>query len=79
MSKNTRNAAGCFLLQLLLATLFIGCTFEDNIEELRRKLKSETRPGRIEGARNYVSLDLSGSTFDSIEPLTFSSCSSLNT
>jgi hypothetical protein len=43
MGKNTRNAAGWFLLQLLLATLLIGCTFEDNIEALRReKLKSET-------------------------------------
>jgi uncharacterized repeat protein (TIGR02543 family) len=43
MCKNTRNAAGWFLLQLLLATLLIGCTFEDNIEELRRgKLKSGT-------------------------------------
>jgi hypothetical protein len=78
MGKKTRNAAGWFLLQLLLATLLIGCTFEDNIEELRRgKLKSGTHPEPMGGTRSYVSLDLSGSTFDNIEPWAFSDCTSL--
>jgi uncharacterized repeat protein (TIGR02543 family) len=37
MSRKIRNAAGWFLAQLLLATLFSGCTFESNIEALLRK------------------------------------------
>ncbi|MDR0472564.1 MAG: leucine-rich repeat protein [Treponema sp.] len=39
MSKKTRGAAGFLLLQLFFATLLAGCTFEDNIEEFRRKKK----------------------------------------
>jgi hypothetical protein len=37
MGRKTRNAAGWFLLQLFLATLLSGCTFENNIEEYRKK------------------------------------------
>jgi hypothetical protein len=42
MTKNMRNAAGWFLLQLFLATLLSGCTFEHNIEEFRRKQRAES-------------------------------------
>jgi formylglycine-generating enzyme required for sulfatase activity len=42
MNRKTRNAAGWFLVQLLLATLLSDCTFERDIEEFRRKQGYET-------------------------------------
>jgi hypothetical protein len=42
MGKKTLNAAGWFLLQLLFATLLSSCTFENNIEEFRRKQRAGT-------------------------------------
>jgi hypothetical protein len=49
MGKKAHNAAGWFLLQLLLATLLSGCTFEHKIEAARKewkeKKKAENRPG----------------------------------
>ncbi|MDR0472825.1 MAG: formylglycine-generating enzyme family protein, partial [Treponema sp.] len=43
MGKKTFNAAGWFLLQLLLAALLSGCTFEHKIEAARKEWKEKKK------------------------------------
>jgi hypothetical protein len=66
MSRKISNTTGIFLL-LLFTALIIGCTFESNIEELRKKLasssESEVVPGKTLAEQlNWLQINAKSST-----------------